>query len=188
MKFTDKFDNEVIAGEKIETTANSLRFVAEIEQDNDMRAPWDEEDGHGPVSDWTRRSKAPGELILNKDRESYRYYDLAEATKIARKEGWGCGEAQREDESKGAYAARAARHDFERLKAWCEDEWFYVAVVVTAYHGETGIELGRASLCGIESDAGDYLTEVANELLGEAEADAQATLAKLRATGEHSER
>lgn len=53
--------------------------------DYDCEAPWEHEDGHGPVSDWTTRDKAPGELVLNSDRRSYRYYDYAEAIISLRK-------------------------------------------------------------------------------------------------------
>jgi len=68
-----------------------LTFRAKIERDDDMGAPWDEHDGRGPVSDWTTRDKLPGELVLSEDRRgrSKRFYDFAEACRIARKEGWG---------------------------------------------------------------------------------------------------
>lgn len=64
-------------------------FRARIEYDEDPGTPWENEDGHGPVSDWTRRAKLPGELVLVEDRGSFRYYDYVEACKIARKEAWG---------------------------------------------------------------------------------------------------
>lgn len=79
--------------------------------------------------------------------------------------------------TKRAYAAAAAEADFARLKAWCEDDWYYVGVIVTA--SREGIELGSASLWGIESDAEDYLVEVANELAEQAVEEAQAKLARL---------
>lgn len=68
---------------------DGVTFRARTEYDEYHGAPWDEEDGHGPVSDWTRRSKFPGELVLAKDRREYRYYDFQEACKIARRDGWG---------------------------------------------------------------------------------------------------
>lgn len=65
------------------------------------------------------------------------------------------------------YAAKAAEADFQRLKAWCEDDWYYIEVTVTAH--KNGIELGRASLWGIESDALDYiLDDVVPDLVAEA--------------------
>lgn len=57
------------------------------------------------------------------------------------------------------YAAGAARADYERLRAWCNDEWCYIGVVVT--RDETG---ETESLWGVESDAGEYIRDVAREL------------------------
>lgn len=68
---------------------NGVTFRVRTEYDDCHGAPWDEECGHGPVSDWTRRKKLPGELVLAEDRGYYRYYDYAETCKIARKEAWG---------------------------------------------------------------------------------------------------
>lgn len=77
------------------------------------------------------------------------------------------------------YAALAARADFDRLKAWCDDEWCWIGVEVVAE--KAGVRLGGASLWGIESDAGDYLVEVTNELISEALDDARAKVAALTA-------
>jgi hypothetical protein len=67
--------------------------------------------------------------------------------------------------------------DYDRLRKWCSDQWHYCGIVVTAYR--EGIALGSASLWGIESDAGDYLLEVANELLPEALEEARERVARL---------
>ncbi len=64
-------------------------FSVTLEPDTDHGAPWDEEDGHGPVSDWTRRDKMPGEMVLAEDHGWRRFYDFAEACRIARRDGWG---------------------------------------------------------------------------------------------------
>jgi hypothetical protein len=32
--------------------------------------PWERADGHGPVSDWTRREKRPGERVLHPKKSS----------------------------------------------------------------------------------------------------------------------
>ena len=143
-----------------------MKYTTEIVHDSSSAAPWDEEDGHGPVSEWTTRAKRPGELILCEDRQSRRYYDFQAAVKMAR-DVWGCPDP-----------ADAARKDYERLRAWCRGDWGYVGVVVTC--SAEGVDPGRASLWGIESDATDYLEEVAEELKAEAKAEATATLAKLR--------
>lgn len=76
-----------------------------------------------------------------------------------------------------AYAAAAARADFERLRSWCDGDWHWCGIVVTAYRN--GIELGSASLWGIESDSGAYIEETARELCEEAMEEAREALASL---------
>ncbi len=146
------------------------RFSVEIVPEDNWRTPWEEEDGHGPVSDWRRRNyaghydKAPGEMLLHEDRGSARFYDFAEACRIARAEGWDaapytpCTPRQK--------AARAALADFERLRRWCAGDWCYVGVVVSPVCEccETPDDRYTESLWGINSDAGDYLDTVALEL------------------------
>jgi len=67
------------------------RFRVNIEDDDSGEAPWERDDGHGPVSDWTSRDKLPGERVLNTDHGRKRYYDVAEATRIAKRDCWGLG-------------------------------------------------------------------------------------------------
>lgn len=188
---------------------------ASLEHDATAGTPWDNDDGHGPVSEWTTRDKMPGELILCENR----FYDFAEACRIARRDEWGTlgtyrmalpcqmpdgawlatatdwragitihGEGEDINEairavyaahratfpSARAYAAAAARADYERLRAWCNDEWSYMGVVVTVE--SNGHTIGTASLWGIESDADAYLLEVANELIDEALENARETV------------
>jgi hypothetical protein len=171
-------------GAEIQTRGFTVR--AEIEHDDDATPPWEREDGHGPVTPWTTRAKAPGELVLNEGRRSKRFYDIAEATKTARREQWGAeGD---EGMTPGQKAAHAARRDFERLRDWCNDRWSYVGVCVTV--SRRGVTLtGRYdhALWGIESDAHAYLAEVADELTGPAIEAARAKLAELAAGAEDGE-
>ena len=56
-------------------------------------------------------------------------------------------------------AAAAVESDFQRLRAWCNDEWYWVGVIITdVVSGE------EDSLWGIESDSGDYLETIAHEI------------------------
>jgi hypothetical protein len=74
-----------------------LTFRVEFEDDTDSGPPWEECDGHGVVSDWTRRDKCPGERVLCSDRGSKRYYDVQASTAIAKRDGWGlCDEHKAE--------------------------------------------------------------------------------------------
>lgn len=138
------------------------RFTVEVEPDDSMQEPWKEHDGHGPVSEWTSRNKAPGERVLISDRgRRHLFYDYAAAVRIARKDGWGdarkLASALGREPSSGELAAWAADEDFKYLRAWCRDEWRWVGVIV---------KLGKhsESLWGIDGDHGDYLMEVAREL------------------------
>lgn len=169
-------------------------FRVRYERDDFMGEPWKEHDGHGPVSDWTRRAKRPGERVLVQDHGSRRYYDFAEAIQIARRDDWGpehcavCGAeaggigtaaygtihaSEPADhpftaESKGATAARAAERDFAYLRGWCADEWEWTSVTVQQL--EDGEPTGEPeSLSGIDGDHdhGQYLTSVARELASE---------------------
>jgi hypothetical protein len=155
------------------------RFRYRCEIDEDMQEPWKEHDGHGIISDWTTRGKAPGERILATDHRSYRYYDFAGTLKLAKRDGWG---VRRPDatgntpadylplpgESKRTYVARAVEADFERMRDWCEDRWHwcYISVTLLDEHGEETKE--RESLGGIDGDDQDaYLTATAYELAEE---------------------
>lgn len=209
-------------------TRDGFDLAVTIEPDQDSGAPWDNSDGHGPVTDWTTSSKSPGQLVLARGLRagrSKRFYNWQEACALALRDEWGVSpysltidastrnpgmyqatahhfdsdnhlaaitsdwcdcpnmaRAQtyamhRATMSPRAYAALAASQDFARLKSWCDDQWNYVGIIVTA--SRAGIELASASLWGIESDSADYLTECANELAQEAMTDAQAAIAAL---------
>lgn len=159
-----------------EPERDGFTLRARIEHDSDTGAPWEEHDGHGPVSDWRRRNyagrydKRPGELLLFDDGRNALFYDFAEACRIARRDGWNAAPYDVPGETPRQRAAKAARADFEHLRGWCNDQWNWCGVIVTA--SRAGVALGTASLWGIESDAGAYLVEVANELTAEALAEA----------------
>lgn len=144
---------------------DGFEVTARLEADDSCDTPWEREDGHGPVSEWTTRDKRPGERVLSSDRSSKRYYDVQEAIAIAKRDGW---DAKPYGGTKGAKAVRAVEADFERLRQWCADEWRYVGVVLTVSKGGVTLNDHAASVWGIEDNTTDYLVEVANELLDEA--------------------
>ena len=153
-----------------------LTFKFETAHDDDMGAPWDEHDGHGPVSEWTTRDKRAGELILSTDRHgAKRFYDFAKTVKIAKRDGWNAPPYELPGETKGQRAAKAAMADYDRLRRWCNDQWGWCGVVVTAIDlpGEP-----TRSLWGIESDAGEYFETLAQELAGEIIAEVAAEVRK----------
>ena len=149
----------------------TLTFTSEFDQDSG--APWDEECGHGPVTDWVRRDKKAGELLLCSDGILKRFYDFAGAMAIAKRDGWGLspdalaaltrklGHAP----TKGQLAEAAVLADFHNLEGWAKDRWHYIGVIVTLRNPE-GEEVDSESLWGVE-DLGDYYQEVAEELAEE---------------------
>jgi len=160
--FTQQFDAETYAGETITCEVDGFTLTATIHADDDCLAPWKRYDGHGPVTGWERRSKAAGELVLNSDRDGHRFYDFAEACRIARRDGWGVKGGQLEGETARAYAARAARADYDRLRAWCNDEWCYVGVIIELRRN--GVTVSDDSCWGIETFKDYHLEWTAEQL------------------------
>lgn len=52
-------------------------------------------------------------------------------------------------------------------EAWSRDEWRFCELALHVYLDGACIEENAANLCGIATGDGDYLTERANDLLGE---------------------
>lgn len=116
---------------------NGRTFHVELLDDDFCMAPWEENDGHGPVSDWTRRDKKAGEWVLCEERRMKRYYDFSEAMRMAKRDGWdtppyGVG-------TKGERAVRAVMADFEYLRRWCNDQWKYVTLHVILFDDDDDI-------------------------------------------------
>lgn len=88
MASTTYYDGDTIDGY---TLPDGWTLRVSIEHDDGMGAPWKEHDGHGEVSEWTRRDKRPGEWVLCTDRGSSRFYDAQESQRIAIRDRWGMG-------------------------------------------------------------------------------------------------
>lgn len=153
----------------------SFTFSVRVERDDDMGAPWDEHDGHGPVTDWEcrdryRGGKRPGELILASDGRGYfRFYDYAEACKIALRDGWDDKPYNDGSETPRQQAAKAARADFEHLRAWCNDEWHWCGIIVTLLDPQGQPTSVHDSVWGMASDdqqaIDDQVSQCVSEIL-----------------------
>ena len=145
----------------METIELSKGYTAqiEIERDEHMGEPWKEHDGHGNVTEWVTRDKRPGERLLCSDRSQKRFYDYQGAIEKARAEGWDAPPYS--TGTKGEQAVRAVNADFELLRAWCNDEWYWCGVIVTVC--KNGVTIGTDSLWGIES-CGDYWQEIGTDM------------------------
>ncbi len=149
-------------GETIDC-GNGYTVRVQIDVDLDAGTPWENCDGHGPVSGWERRNKLPGELILCEDRGSKRFYDFAAAVKIARRDAWDTKPYN--TGTAGERAHRAVMADYEYLRRWCNYQWRYIGVIVTLYRH--GAEVSTDSLWGVEDDGGSW-RETAARLVNDA--------------------
>ena len=74
-------------------------------------------------------------------------------------------------------------HDFEALRAWCADEWFYCGVVLSVSRAGIMLDEHAASLWGIEANHpgsdNTYLTGVAEELAEEARGAGREAMSRL---------
>ena len=149
-------------------------FRVNMPYDDCGLTPWEDDCGAGIVSDGTRRDKEPGERELCSDRGSRRFYDFAETTKKAKRDAWGLGEEHKaalarklgREPTRKQIIAEAVERDFDRIRRWCNDQWQYVGVVVTALDDEDE-DVESQSLWGIESDCEDYIAEVTHEMADE---------------------
>jgi hypothetical protein len=136
--------------------------------DWDADEPWVNDEGTGIVSEWTTRDKRPGEFVLISGRHKKRFYDFSATMKLAKADGWGIlGDTT--GMSKGEITLKAVMLDFERLRAWCDDRWHYLTIVVYPLTVD-GDELKSKSkyLSGLESDS-DELDAYALDLIDEFE-------------------
>lgn len=170
---TDKKRPHLCHNEEFEYKGYTFRV--KFEHDGDMGPPWKECDGHGVVSEWTRRDPDKGERVLCSDHHSRRYYDFKASIKRAIEEGWrahdepaptkaetvieGMGGNRREIIRR---AKRAVEADFEYLYGWCNDQWEYLIVEVE-WVDDPDVS---TSLGGVES-LNDYHQEVVWELVDE---------------------
>lgn len=166
--------------------APGTTFRVKFPHDDSHGAPWEEEDGHGPVrrvvSHYSRPDKRPGEVAIHSNRFDHWLYDVAEATRIAKRDGWGLcpdekaklAERLGRQPTPGDIAAESVRRDMEYLRRWLNDDWWYVGVVVELLDDD-GDVVDERSIWGIESDSGDYLEETARDLAFELASDHELT-------------
>jgi len=145
----------------VELWHGSQKYTAKLYYDTDSGMPWDDCDCHGPVrrSNYPHGSsgdKRPGERPLNSpDRHEYQfYYDWQAACKKAREEGWNA-----EPYDAPNQVARAVEADYQFLRAFLRQDWYYVGIVIEDAHGRM-----LDSVWGVESYK-DYHLTMAQEML-----------------------
>ena len=139
-------------------------YTVEFVHDVDAGAPWENCEGHGTVRKSRnvhiegRSDKKPGERPLNCPgrNECQYYYDWQEAMQLAKRDGWNTTSCDAPNRVR-----RAVQTDFDYLRGWINNDWFYVGVLVKDDQGNT---LG--SLWGVET-LSDYHLKVAKELVSQ---------------------
>ena len=106
------------------------RYRVTIEHDEESSPPWEMQEGHGPVTEWTDRPKAPGERVLAVSGRVHRLYNVQAAVEIARRDHWNTPPYEVVGESASERAVRAVDADFRYLRDWCMDRWEYLVVRV----------------------------------------------------------
>ena len=150
---------------------NGRNFRATFSIDDIQETPWEWADGHGVVSEWARRDKAPGERILATDGFRKQFYDFAATMKIAKRDAWGLGEdalaalSERlgRAPTRGEIIAESVERDFNYLKDWCDDKWHYVCVCVDLLDEDGELTGDSDSLGMVEDNDSKYLDSVARE-------------------------
>jgi len=152
------------------------RFRVEYRADTDAAPPWHCTDIHGPVSDWTRRLKRPGEVLLcQRGNGHFRYYDLQAATRQARYGNWNNWQRFACPDERGKALRAAVMDDYACLRDWCNDVWHYMGIVVFPLDDEGNELRSRShSIWGIESNSvPSYIQEQISWLLRDAGATGQ---------------
>lgn len=157
---------------------NDRTFTLRIEYDTLMGPPWEEHDFHGPVreerqGDICHPSKRAGERVMHHDGRYWWFYDWQEATRIAKRDGWGISREERiafawkhwRCPTNKEVVRIALQRDFDYLRRWTSDQWHWVYIVVECddrIHGKVGRSVG-----GYESDCDDFLMMAARGLADE---------------------
>lgn len=148
------------------------KFKAYIEYDDDTDPPWERSDCHGVITDWVKRDKHFSERLLISDGYSKRFYDFEASFKQATRQGWGLDEKAKADlKQELGYDPgpkliihQAVEKDFEFLRSWWNEKWYYVGVCVTRA-GINEDERYNHAVWGIESNSDEsFFLEVAKDL------------------------
>lgn len=165
-----------------------MQFECVVSQDDVLRAPWDEHDGHGSVRTayryYGKPDKRPGEVIIWSERGDHWIYDFAGAVKKARAEKWGFTGA-RVFMTPNQIAAEAVRRDMDYCREWLRGDRMWASIEVYRVDAE-GERIGESEYLGgidygYSSEDDKHLREYAAELAGTiADAARTAWLAALK--------
>lgn len=81
--------------------------------------------------------------------------------------------------------AKYFKQDKRRYNAWLRDKWQYIGIEVSirkqtpSNWADGGLEVGRSSVWGVESDSGDHIAELEKEEIANAFAEVKLLMAAL---------
>lgn len=116
-----------------------------------------------PASYYGQTEKKPSEVIFHTNRNTAFYYDIREAHKTARAEGWCTGCDWAKGLTKRQIAAKAVRQNVEFWRGYLNDQWYYVGAVCTVLDSE-GEETDDTESCWGFETFNDYHEEAAQEM------------------------
>lgn len=130
---------EAFKTETIEHAGQTVR-IEYFYDDTYRPQPWAEYDGNVNIyeksSRYGRAEKRPSEVILKTNGRNKWVYDIREAHKKARAEGWCTGCDWAKGLTKRQIAARAVAENVEMWRGWLNDDWHYAGVVCTVLDNE----------------------------------------------------
>lgn len=148
---------EAYEGESEHILPNGWKLVFKFQYDNDREPPWEDCCGTGVVTDWIHgAADEKYGWVLSDGNWSHRYYDWRATLPEAIRGGWDA--APYGEGNKHEQAMRAMKSTYELLRRWCDNDWWYVGLIVELYDKNED-ELGSDSCWGFESDAMSYITE-----------------------------
>lgn len=152
-------------GEQITELPNGWKIKVEFQYDNDSGPPWENCDGVGVIEESRYRGR-PGEYgeyddwILNSDYGWYHYYDWKATLPEAIRDGWNTKPYHFANKREQAMAAMRSTCDY--LREWCNNDWWYVGMIVTLLD-QNDEELQEDACWGFESESMDYLCSEARD-------------------------
>ena len=126
---------------------NGWHYTVEFQRDDNSGTPWGDSDCHGVISKHEHsRREYDDDWLLYSDRGSYRYYERDASLEKAIKM-WGVAPDK---------AMASIKADYEVLRRWYNDDWWYVGVIVKLFDDENK-ELAEESCWDRQSDDILYL-------------------------------
>lgn len=152
---------------------NGWYWKVKFEHDSDHERPEEWDDGRG-ITSWERRSLEKWEhgWVLVWDRYSPLLYDYKASLEKALKDGWDAPPYH--TGTKLEQATRAVKQDYDYLRGYYNQDWWYVGMIVELYDEDDHL-IDEDSCWGYESNCMDYLCSEARSWAARMIKDARRT-------------